>query len=258
MAYNNYSNNRDANKPFEPSIYSPYRMNNGESNVDKTCLTFSMWNKQLKISISPRKENTQELAFDMEHGISCYLNHTKAYMLANELRNFLRDPDTYTGSGVTSGQAIITVSNGKELGSEHPVLIIRKIDETGNVVSSFAYEFKTDYHFSVRKYTGTKEFTRESESYNTLEITQCIIMLEEYYKAMTYALAYTMQEANKYNLDRVQSNLKAIMDKMGIEGARSSSGRGGFNSATNFFNNSSNYSNESNGNYPTATLDDID
>lgn len=260
MAYGNYSNNRDANKPWDQTVYS-YRMNNGESTVDKTCLTFSMWNRNLKITIAPRKDNTDDIAFDMDRGISCYLSHTKAYMLANEIRNFLRDPDHYTGSGVVSGSSVITISNGKELGASSPVLIIRKMEEGGVVSSSFAYEFKTDYHFSVRNYSGGREFIRETATYNTLEIEECLVVLEEYYKAMTNMVAYSIIDTTKYTTDRIQNTLKSLADKMGVEVSRSGSGKSSnYSSATNFFNNagSSGYSNESNGSYPSATLDDID
>lgn len=262
MAFGNYSNNRDANKPFTPTIYS-YRMNNAESSIDKTCLTFSMWNRNLKITIAPRKDNTEDVIFDMDRGISCYLSHTKAYMLANEIRNFLRDPDNYTGCGVVSGQSVITISNGKELGANSAVLIIRKTDESGIVSSSFAYEFKKDYHFSVRNYSGGREFIRETASYSNIEIEECLIVLEEYYKAMTNMIAYSVIETTNYTTDRIQTTLRALAEKMGVDVPRSSRSTG-YSSATNFFNNAANYNgggsyaNESNGSHPSATLDDID
>lgn len=261
MAFGNYSNNRDSNKPFSQTIYS-YRMNNAESSIDKTCLSFSMWNRNLKITIAPRKDNTDEIAFDMDRGISCYLSHTKAYMLANEIRNFLRDPDNYTGCGVVSGQSVVTISNGKELGANNPVLIIRKTDESGIVSSSFAYEFKRDYHFSVRNYSGGREFIRETASYNTIEIEECLVVLEEYYKAMTNMIAYSIIDTTAYTTDRIQSNLRALAEKMGVDLPRAGGRSTNYSSATNFFNNAANYggnySNENNGSYPTATLDDID
>ena len=211
--FNSYSNNKDANKPFEPSIYSAYRMNNAESKIDKTCITFAIWKQMLKIGIFPRKENTDEISFDMEKGLMVYLNHAKAKMFANELRNFLRDPVTYNGVGVPSGQGTITISNGSEFGSNNPVFVIRKMDENGNIVSSFAYEVKTDYYFSVRNYTGGKEFTQEFDSYRNLEIEEIIMVLDEYCKAMTYATAYSIADATKYDQSRVMNRLNSIADK---------------------------------------------
>lgn len=257
MAYNSYSNNKEYNKPFEPSVYSPYRFNNAESSVDKTCLTFDIWKRMLKITISPRKEGTEEIQFDTDKGLSVYINHAKAYILANELRNFLRDPETYNGSGIPSGQGVISISNGSEFGVNFPLLVIRKLDETGNVVSSFAYEFKRDYYFSIRNYNGGSSFNKESDSYQTLEIEEMILLLEEYYKAMTYMIAYSVVDVNKYNQDRLTSRLNAIAEKLGVEvksGGRSG-GSSGY-SSTSFFNNAP--SSNQNESYVPSTIDDID
>ena len=256
MAFNSYSNNKNANKPFEPDVYTAYRWNNAESKVDKTCMTTSMWNKMMKIGIYPLKEtNGDNVSFDMENGIMVYLNHHKAKVFATELRNFLRDPETYNGSGVSSGQGIITISNGSEFGSKDPVFVIRKIDDAGNVISSFAYETKTDYYFSVRNYTGGVEFNHITDPYRNLEIEEMIMVLEEYCKAMSYTIAYSVLEGNKYNYDRILNRVNGIAEKLGVETNRTSNRGSGFSSSTNFFNKSN--STPSTG-YSSATLDDID
>lgn len=256
MAYNSYSNNKDANKPFEPNVYTAYRWNNAESNVDKTCMTTAMWKQMMKIGIFPVKENSGDnVSFDMENGLMVYLNHAKAKMFANELRNFLRDPITYNGVGVTSGQGIITISNGSEFGTKNPVFVIRKVDETGNVTSSFAYEVKSDYYFAIRNYTGGREFSKETNSYANLEIEEMIMVLEEYCKGMTYAVAYSMMDANKYNYDRALNRINSIAEKLGVETNRTSTRGSGFSSSTSFFNSAGSTSNDG---YSSATLDDID
>lgn len=258
MSYNSYSNNKNANKPYEPDVYTPYRFNNAESSVDKTCLTFSIWNRSLKISIAPRKENSEEVAFDMEKGVTVYLNHTKARILHDEIQNFLRDPDTYNGSGIPTGQGIITISNGKEFGSTNPVLTIRKVDELGNVVSCFVYEFKTDYYYSVRNYDGGMNFNKEFDAYRYLEIQSMLTMLEEYYKAMTYTIAYSVIEANKYNQSIITNRLNSLCEKMGIETNRSSKAGSKYTSSTSFFNNAGSGSNTPSEGYVPATIDDIE
>ena len=256
MAYNSYSNNKDANKPFEPNVYTAYRWNNAESNVDKTCMTTGIWKQLMKIGIFPIKEtNGDNISFDMENGLIVYLNHAKAKMLANELRNFLHDPDTYNGVGVSSGQVTITISNGSEFGTKNPIFVIRKVDDVGNVTSSFAYEVKSDYYFAIRNYTGGREFSKEIETYRNLEIEEMIMVLEDYCKSMTYAVAYSMMDANKYNYDRALGRINSIADKLGIEVNRTSTKGSGFSSSTSFFNNAGNTSNDG---YSTATIDDID
>lgn len=256
MAFNSYSNNKDANKPFEPNVYSGYRWNNAESAVDKTCMTTGYWKQMLKIGIFPVKDtNSDNVTFDMDNGIMVYLNHAKAKMFADELRNFLRDPITYNGVGVPSGSGIITISNGKEFGVNNPIFVIRKLDEVGKVVSSFAYEVKSDYYFSIRNYTGEKNFSKETESYKNLEIEEMIMVLDEYCKAMTYGTAYSIMDANKYNYDRLLGRANAIAEKLGVETNRTSSRGSSFNSSTSFFNSAGSTSNDG---YSTATIDDID
>lgn len=259
MAFGNYSNNKDANKPFEITTYTSYRMNNAESPVDKTAISFSMWKQMLRISIFPRKENTDEISFDMDNGITIYMNHSKARILANEIKNFLRDPSLYNGTSVPSGAGIITISNGAEFGSNNPVIVIRKLDEMGNVTSTIAYETKTDYYYAIRGYNGGANFTKDMETYRNLELEEMALVCEEYCKASTYAVAHTVRDSMRYDVDRIRTNVFAIADKLGVDTGRSSSRGSSFNNATNFFNNagSSGYSTPAEA-YVPATLDDID
>lgn len=254
MAYQNYSNNRDNNK-YEPEVSSAYRMNNAESNVDKTALLFGYWNNMLKITIAPKKEDSDEIRFEKDKGITVYLNHHKARIFAEEVKNFLRDPITYNGSGIPTGSSVITISNGSDVGANTPVLIIRKMDDIGNVTSTFVYEFKTDYYFSVRGYNGGREFSRETNSYNNIEILELITVLENYYNAMTYAGAYTVKKTMISSNDFMISKIDAIAEKLGVEVNRTSN-RGSSFSSTTFFN-SANASN-SNISYAPTSIDDID
>lgn len=259
MTFNNtYNNNDGQKKQYSPTIYSPYRMNNAESPVDKTCLTFTFWNNNLKLSISPKKEtNNDEVSFDLENGGSIYLNHTKARILANEMREFLKDPTSYSNVGVPSGQNFVTLSNGKEFGVDALCLVIRKIDETGSVVSSFCYQFKSDYYYAVHNFTedGAK-FDRHMDPYATLEVEQMITLLEEYYKAMSGAVAYTVIDNMKYENTRVSNKLEAIGAKLGVEFGNKNPNGGRKYANNSYFNKPANESHT--GGYATATLDDLE
>lgn len=261
MSLGNDYNNDKKSTIYDPTIYSPYRMNNAESTVDKTCMTFTYWKNTLRITIAPKKETgNDETSFDLENGISIYLSHTKARILADVMRKFLADPEKYDNSGVPSGQGIITISRGKEFNSPSPLMIIRKIDETGNVVSSFAYEFKSNYFFSVLNYTENADFGRDFESYNNLEIEQMITLLEQYYTAMTCATAYTVLDQGKFEAARNNRRINQIMDKLGISSDYNSGSRSGgrsYNSSSYFANGGKNQSDKTSG-YTQATLDDIE
>jgi len=262
---NSYDNNKK-NNVFEPTVYSQYKMSNVESNVDKTTIAFHFWNNSLKISIFPMKANVSEgqVAFDYDNGISIYLNHTKARILAEEFKKFLSDPVMYDNSGVPSGQGLITISRGTEFGSSSPVIVIRKVDENGGVSSSFAYQIKEDYHFSVRNYSENGNFEKHKEDYRNLEILQIITLLEEFYKASSSAIAYSVYDQFKFEHNRQREWRNSVSAKLGIEIPGGNGGSRNY-SSTSFFNNSS--GSNTNGpssvtsgstGYTRASLDDID
>lgn len=259
MAYfNSQSNNRNR-EDFSPKVYSKYSFVNSESAIDKSRLSFSMWKSNLQITITPIKEGStrDNIQYDNDNAGSIYINHTKARIFAEELKKFLADPDTYHGSSVFSGKGIITISNGSDVGGTAPVLIIRIIDDAGKVVSSYAYEFKTNFHKSIHNYTGGENFT--SEFYPNIEIEELITMLEEYYKAVTSAVAFSVIDAYNRNHNYLSEKLNAIASKLGIETASNGNGSNKFNnSASNFFNgNNNSSSSKDDASFPPATLDDI-
>lgn len=258
-----YNNNPGRDEPFTPTVYSPYRLNNGESKLDPTCITFSFWKNSLKIGICPRKNNSDEMSFDMDGGVFIYLNHTKARILSEELKLFIADPKGHSGCGVPSGkQGIITFHDGSEFGAKNPVVCIRKVDDNGNVDTSFAYEVKgDDYYFSIRNYKEGSDFTKEFESYNNLELLQILTLLEEYYRAQTQAIAATVATQQAYSLDRIQTRLNAVAEKLGLEIYNGGNRRGGYSSSSSFFNRSNGNGGSSTAStgsaFETASMDDI-
>ena len=258
---NTYNNNQNLDKSFsEFSMYSNYRMNNPESKIDQTCLTFRYWRTNLCIGIFPRKNTgNDEVSFDMDNGITIYLSHTKARIFKHELELFLKDPITYNSVGVPSGSAVITISNGTEYGKDAPVITIRKVSETGESVSSFAYEFKRDFHYSIRNYDG-KNFDKVFDDYQNIEIEQFITLLDEYCKAVTNAIAFTVMDQRKYSSNRIENKITAIANGLGIEiSAKSNNNQRSYNNS--YFNNSpSNNSDNSSSNvaYGSATIEDLE
>lgn len=247
------SYNQNETKKYSPTVYSQYKMSNiGENCIDPSCINFTFWNSTLKISIAPKKQtNGDEVAFDYENDIAIYLNHTKARILYEEICKFQEDPVKYNSSGVPSGSGLITISNGKEFGVDCPCIVIRKTDEAGIPVSSYAYQIKNDYHFSIRNYddkNGT--FDKVTSDYTQLELEQIKTLLKTYYEAMTGAMAYSVIDQNKYEAGRTSTKLDQIAAKLGVQFNNSKSG-GGFKSSTSVFNN------KPATNYTSSTLDDI-
>ena len=260
-----YNNNQNTNRNnINVSVYSNYRMNNAESQIDATCLTSRFWGQNLCLSICPRKNTgNDDISFDIDNGITIYLSHTKARILKHELELFLQDPVNYSGNGVNSGSSAITISNGVEYGKNTPVLTIRKLDENGQVVASFAYEFKTNYYFSIRNFDG-RNFDAAYDDYKHIEIEQLITLLDEYAKASTNAIAFTVMEQRKYSAARVDNKLDAIAEKLGVElprggnNQRRYNGNSYFNTVANNSNNGSGDNYSSNVSYGTATIEDLE
>ena len=264
MAFGTYNNNQTTkSNDLGVTVYS-YRMNNAESEVDATCLNFRFWKNSLCIGIYPRKQTgNDDVSFDMDNGITIYLSHTKARMLKNEIELFMKDPVAYNSVGVPSGTAAITISNGAEYGKNTPFVTIRKLSENGEIVGSFAYEFKTHYHFSLRNFDG-KNFDREYDAYDNIELLEMLTVLDEYVKASTKAVAFTVMDERKYSFDRVDKKIDAIAQALGVETARSYS-NGNRYSKNSFFNNPANGNNSSGSSnfssgvsYGSATMEDLE
>lgn len=211
----NYNNNK---KTYSPKVFSQYKMSNAESNVDATSLNPSFWNNMLVLAISPKKDtNDGSIAFDHENAATVYLSHTKARLLFEEICLFQQNPEMYSNVGVTSGSGLIRLSNGKEYGVNCPLLIVSKLDaSTGEVQSSYAYQFKQDYHYTIRNFDqDTLDFDKIYN--NNIEIEQLKTLLIQYYEAMSGAMAYSVIENMKYDISRINTKLDSCAEKLGVE-----------------------------------------
>lgn len=213
----------DNNKPEikRPTVLSPYVFVNTFSTVDPSRMTFSFWNRSLKITICPMSGKTEAgiPTYDKDSAIAAYFTHTKAYIMANEIRKFLEDPISYNSSGVLTKETLVTISNGEEFNTPGVYLVIRKIDkETGKTLSSYAYQFRTDFYNSVRNYDqNSLQFSTEFEEYTNLEVTQFLAVLDTYVEAMTYAQAYAVVDSVDYNYNQMMNRLTDICTALGVE-----------------------------------------
>lgn len=206
------------NQEFYPTTYSKYNLTNVTNSVDPSGLSVSFWNGLLKLTISPAKQDgAGKTIYDNENNISAHITHTKARILAEEIKIFINDPQVYNSSGISSGNHLISISNGNELNTTIPCIIIRKIDEDGKIESSFAYQFKDGtVNFAIRNYSS-EDNKYDTVKYDDLELKQFVTLLEEYYKAMTSAQAYSVLDTLRFEHGRHSNKLDAISEKLGIE-----------------------------------------
>ena len=264
-SYNTYNNNK-TQKENLTSTYS-ISMSNSKSTIDISRLSISYLSSNLKVNNQPKDNaasNEEATKYDTKNGIVIYISPLKCKMFAREIRNFLSDPVTYNGVGVVSQNSIVTVSNGVEFGKNTPVLVVRKVSDTGEVESSYAYEFKVGYHFSVRGYTGGTDFETVYDDYNKLEIEQFIDTLESFYIASNNAIAHAVADRFSYDMNRFNNKIETIAQAMGVQvNDKSNSEKRKYNN-TSFFSNSNGGSSSSmndyssNVSYETTTIDDID
>lgn len=257
-----FGDNNDK-KYYEPIVYSNYAMSNTDG-VDPSALNFSFSGGLLKIQIAPMLPNaksTDKNLWDKDNTAFISITHTKARMLADDIRYMREHLDEIHNVGVPSGkEGSIFFSDGKELGATSPCLIIRKINaDTGELTATYAYQFKADYHYSIRNFDyAEKDFTKHY--FPDLEIDQFLAVLDTYYTNMSGAVAYGVLRGAKYDIQREHTKTKLIMDKLGIESTGEYSKGGGYNNRS-FF--SGNNSGSSSGymNPPTgmrdATIEDI-
>jgi len=220
MAMGNYNPNLNSNnqqKKYSPSVRSNYSLSNTEAKIENTGVSITFWNGMIKISIIPIEVSDDSFRYIEDKAISIWLTHTKARLLSNEISEFLKDKNSYNNLGVNSGEGLISISNGKELGLTSPCIIIRKIkSDNGEVLSSISYEFKSKYHHSIRN------FKEDDSSFDSiydedLEILQLKDVLDQYYLSMTNAFAYSIMDSSKYNDSKINTKLDSICEKLGIE-----------------------------------------
>ena len=251
MALGNYNNN-DSNqkKGYEPILYSPYNTSNREG-IDPSALSYQFYNGLLKISISPMKAGAKKDdvdVWDHENAGAIYLTNVKARLLADEIRYVQAHPDEIYNAGVPAGNCLVSFSTGKELGAAGPCLIIRKLDtNTGEPVSSYAYQFKDNHYFGVRNYDPKNPAEHVEYNYSNTEIDMLLDILTQYSVSASGAAAYMNMYANKYDTSRLNTKIGLIMDKLGIESKPEYSK--GNNGGSSYFNNTnrSNYGESSSG-----------
>lgn len=223
---NSYRNEDNNKKNYDPTVYSPIQFKN-PTGVDPSSLSFSYWRNLLKISISPKQESKPGATYDTydyKNNISIHINHMKARILAMEIDAFLQDPDKLNNIGINSGaNGFLTISNGKEFGINSPVLVIRKMDEDGAILSSYAYQFNApEYHYAIRNF---EESSLKFDRINKPNIELIIMrdLLQSYYESTTYAMAYTVIDASKYENSRTNTKIDLLLDNAGVK----SNNRGG-------------------------------
>lgn len=199
------------NQMQTPSVYG-YQYANKDSTIDRTMLNFCMWKGTIRIGIYPiiESDSSDEIRYDKKNGVTAYLTPSKALMFAKILKNYKEDRKNNSNHGVAAGQSLITVVNPEDYDKSdaNTVISIRKINQNGQIESSYCYEFKKNFYNEVNGFNEkTGSFKQEFSKFNDLELDMFIIQLEEYVKAMTNAQAFSTLHNSYYIYDKIASKL---------------------------------------------------
>lgn len=257
---NTYDNNRQQVK--RPTVNSPFSFANPMSSVDATRLSSSFWNKMLKLTITARAvtSNETEIVWDKEQNLSVHLTHLKAALFAKEIRKFMEDPITYNSSGVLSNETLVTISNGTEFGATGVFLVIRKIiPDTMETVSSYSYEFNSNFHHTIRNYDEkAATFEKSFDDLAIFELEQLLVLLDSYVMAITNAIAYTVVDQLDYRMNRTDDMVKECASALGVSLKNGSSNSGAYNNRKVKGNNSSFTSGQNSGGTKSISLEDAE
>ena len=217
----NYGKQNEQNKErFRPTVYSPVCLKNPDAKIEGSELSFKFWKGLLGIQISPKNDRKPGDTYDTYNhkgGIIIYLTHVKARLFYKGILAMLKD-DTIPNVSVASGSSgLITFSNGKEFGVDHYMIIIRNVDpQSGTVVESYSYEINgSGYNYITNYNEQTAEHDRVLVE--TLELEMILDILEQYFKSMNYAVAYTIVDSLQYDFARVNNGVNLLLENAGIE-----------------------------------------
>lgn len=250
MALGTTYNNNKKSSSSELTVYSALKMSNTQSEVDKTSLSFILWNNMLGIRMCPLKVDPNGgVTYDQENDVCIYLSPYKAAILANEIRRFINGE--CKNVGVNSRTGIINITDGSEYGISNPCITLRKIDEDGTITTSYAYEIRTGYHCAIHNFTENRNGAPTYEQafdYDYLELEMIIIQLEEYVHAMSMGMAYSCAQADSRRNNRIEYKLNKIGEATHANfGNSEGSSRGSFFDTNNAVNKNNNLAGVSSG-----------
>lgn len=259
MAFKSYNNNE---RQITNSTYSGVSFSNPESNIAKTKISISYFNKIMKISIALRNNAGSQdnfATYDNDNAVTVYVSNIKAKILSNMIDKLRTDKDVHNVC-IELKNGLMKISDGSEYGCQSPCISISYASEDGSV-HEIIYETKKGFHTAAYNYADD---SYKTETFDDIELDTFQMCLEEYYKASSYAIAASVMEANMYKRNAEYELLRAVADKVGVQN-NNGGNSARFNNKT-FLSGNSSSSNSSNNNgeingipkeYESSTFDDI-
>lgn len=238
LGVSNGNQNEWKEKSMNTKSFTFYNKNNEHGSM----LLMGFWNSCLTLKIHPiipeSRRNGSKM-FDMETFINTALTPEKAIAMAYNLSKVVAQLEDgnydFKSFGVPIGSGFVEISNGEKFGGARESLCITiysNIDENGRTDEKLSYFFNT-----VPTYLNYDSTAGGSD----LDINACegeFLLFYRYVlegiKANTNAVAHSIRNSNKYAYEKENSNIAAIMTKLGISTESYSSNNSG-NKSSGFF-----------------------
>lgn len=211
MPLNSYNNN---NKGPSVNVYTPMSFINPEKTPGR--FTISYFNRVMQFAITnvvvgngpdgfPR--------FDNNNQAKVFISFRQAKILHDGILAMLAKDSTVNNVCIETKNGLLKVTNGVEYGYENYTISITYQDQNKNFQES-VYYFKGDK-------TLAYNYDKDSNSYDVMdfpkfELNTFLMILDEYYKASSYAVAASVREAGMYRDDGFYRTIHAIADKVGV------------------------------------------
>ena len=257
MAFKSYNNN---DKSPTCTTYSGISFSNPGSSIGQTKISISYFNKVMKISIAARNNagsNNEFATYDNDNAVTVYVSNIKARILYLLIQKLKSEPDTHNVC-VELKNGLCKISDGAEYGSSTPCISISYAGDNGSV-HEIVYQTKAGFHTGAFNYS---EGSYQEVAFDDIELDTFAMVLDEYYKASSYAIAASVWEANMYRHEYEIGLIKSIAEKCGVQMTNGNSNPAKFNNKTFLSNNSSNNTTSGSGSmipkeYESSTFDDI-
>lgn len=240
---NNY--NGETKEQYRPTVYGSYAYTNLSSSVENSKLNFSYWKGLLKISIINPKNtnnNSEYTEWDTDNSLYGYITPFKARILADGIDHIL--DKSVSNYGVKIKNGILYITRGSEFGGSEDtyLLVIKYVDDNGDVVSSSAYEFVSEYHFGISDYNSDAKSFNTNYMDSTFELKAFKQSLINYANSADYAIAASVCDAMSTSVTGYMTKkIDSIANKLGIQ------------NNTRYGNSNSSYFNANNGNTSNNT-----
>lgn len=243
----NSTNSSKSSSDYSPVTFSPVRFSNTDSETDRTAINFAFWKGMLKLSIIPLIISADKsVKQDKENSVDIFFSPTKARLFVYYLERFKNTMSSmdvgsnsiFTNVGVSAKSSVIYITTGEEeFGSDRKGLyiVIKGINDVGEVTSSIAYQFKASnsIYFGIVDYRGGLDFSKNFDYTPMVEFDTFISVFKNYINNVGGAIAASVVDATKYTFNTITSKLTSIQENLGID--TSSSYKSGYKKANNSF-----------------------